>query len=102
MTDDNRNRPRIHMLVPAHTAQSLRSGNIGSGIDVLVAGLAVQNIRDPELEELHTTVSDETRTALKRAASILGMPEGTVLWLLDEYGHDHVIEMCRRRCPKPN
>lgn len=102
MTDGKRNRPRIHVVVPLHTAQSLRAGGAASGIDVLVAGLAPQNMRDPELDEMHTTVSDETRNALKRAASVLGMPEGTVLWLLEEFGHDHVNELCRRRMPKPN
>lgn len=102
MTDSKRNRPRIHVVVPNHTAQALRAGSVASGIDVLVAGLAPQNMHDPILDELHTTVSDETRDTLKRAASILGMPEGTVLWLLDEYGHDHVNELCRRRRPKSN
>jgi hypothetical protein len=102
MTEGKRTRPRIHVVVPQHTAQSLRAGSAGSGIDVLVAGLKPQKMRDPELEELHTTVSDTSRDALKRAASVLGMPEGTVLWLLDEFGHDHVNELCRRRCPKPN
>jgi hypothetical protein len=100
MNEVRRARPRIHVIVPIHTASAFRAKGVARRIDQLVSGIVGPLKHDPKLDELHTTVSDATRRSLKRTALVLGMHEGTVLWLLDEFGAEHVNELCRRRQPK--